>query len=1038
MSSEMLAAYHPAAVESAWAAWWEAQGYFKCDTEAAIAAGPEGRFVMVIPPPNVTGSLHLGHALTAAVEDALSRWHRMSGRPTMWLPGTDHAGIATQAVVEKRLARERGVTRHDLGREAFLKEVWAWKESYGSRITGQLRSLGVSADWSRERFTMDAGLSRAVVEAFVRLHADGAIYRDTRLVNWCPRLKTAISDIEVEYLELEKRTRISVPGHDATKTYEFGVLTSFAYKVAGGGGAEIVVATTRPETMLGDVAVAVHPDDPRYTSLHGAALVHPFFPDRRITVITDAELVDPAFGTGAVKITPAHDPNDYKCGKRHGLPLITVFTEDGRIAEAGGPRFAGLMRFDARVAVLKALEEEGLLRGKADNKMRLGICSRSGDVVEPLIKPQWYVRCGPMARAAADAVREGKLRLEPASHEATWFQWLDNIQDWCVSRQLWWGHRVPAYFVTVLDGRPAADSSSSEHWVVGRDEDEARAIAAARFGVPPTSLSLSQDEDVLDTWFSSALFPFATFGWPNVEAPDFRAFYPNSLLETGHDILFFWVARMVMMGWALTGELPFKTVYLHAMVRDKYGKKMSKSSGNVIDPLEVIGGCALEALHTKVREGNLPPKEVESAIKEQKLDFPDGIPECGADALRFGLLAYTVQGRDINLDISRVVAYRAFCNKLWNATRFALAHLAPDRYSPPHMADAIDELARSDALATRDRWILSRLDAAVRSVEASMQSYAFSAATAAAYDFWLYELCDWYLELIKPLMAGDATAAAAAGGNVAEAQRLSRTTLAVCLDTGLRLLHPFMPFVTEELWQRLPGRGMASRADGSGRADPPSIMIAPFPTPLPAGVGARPDVEADFALMQSIVRAGRGLRQEADLPPTREATFAVVAGSAAARAALEVQTRDIATLLRASSLRILGSQVSARVWRGHAGQGVTTSMAVPSHTSRSISCPCMQAEVGDGSSVAVVSESLSVHLQLKGLVDPAVEIAKLNARVLKVEDELAKLRKRMSAAGYEDKVPADVRAANSEVLEAGLKQVEVLRGLRATYESWAQ
>ena len=1010
----MLPAYHPAYVEAAWNAWWEKAGYYSCDPAAAEAAGQHGRFVMVIPPPNVTGSLHLGHALTASVEDCLTRWHRMCGRPVMWLPGTDHAGIATQAVVEKRLMKERGVTRHDLGREAFVKEVWEWKETYGSRITGQLRTLGVSVDWSRERFTMDAQLSAAVVEAFVRLHERGLIYRDTKLVNWCPRLRTAISDIEVEYIDIEKRTRLPVPGHDAGKTYEFGVLTSFAYKVKGSAtGEEIVVATTRPETMLGDVAVAVHPDDARYTHLHGAELVHPFFPERRVVVITDGELVDMAFGTGAVKITPAHDPNDYKCGKRHGLPFITVFTEDGRISEAGGPAFAGMMRFDARVAVVKALEEAGLARGKTDNKMRLGLCSRSGDVIEPLIKPQWYVKCDGMAKAAADAVRGGELKIEPDIHKPTWFGWLDNIQDWCISRQLWWGHRIPAYFVSVA-GQPRGESSDPANWVVGRTEEEARAKAAAARGVAPGDVTLEQDPDVLDTWFSSGLFPFATFGWPNTDSPDFRGFYPNSILETGHDILFFWVARMVMLGLTLTGSLPFHTVYLHAMVRDKYGRKMSKSLGNVIDPLEVIAGCDLETLHSKVREGNLPPKEVETAIKGQKLDFPDGIPECGADALRFGLLAYTLQGRDINLDINRVVGYRQFCNKLWNATRFALTHLAADKYTPRPLGDAIAELTSEAGwakLAVRDKWILGRLQAAITTANASLASYSFAGACSAVYDFWLYELCDYYLELIKPLMGGDAPSAASAGGDVAEAQRLSRTILALCLDTGLRLLHPFMPYVTEELWQRLPGRGLPWTSGPGGRADPPSIMIAPYPTPLGGVLGAGSDVSASvagveggFNLFRDVLRCGRSMRQDADIPPGKEAVFTLVVTSEAARAALEAQHRDLLTLLRASAVHTVTS----------AG------------------------DVEAGCSVGVVSEAVSLHLHLRGLVDPAVELKKLGAKALRLEDDIAKMRKRMATAGYEDKVPDDVRASNAEALGGFEAQLDIIRGLQAQYTSWLE
>ena len=570
----------------------------------------------------------------------------------------------------------------------LLKKVWEWKEEKGGVILNQLRRLGASVDHSRTVFTMDEQRGKAVTEAFVQMYEKGIIYRSTRLVNWSSALNTCISDIEVDHWEIPGRTMRAVPGHDPDKKYEFGTLTSFAYKVKG-SDEEVVVATTRLETMLGDVAVAVHPKDPRYAHLHGKELVHPYFPDRKVIVVTDDILVDMEFGTGAVKITPAHDPNDYECGKRHSLPQISILNDDGTI-NANGGKFQGMMRFDVRDALNKELEELGLHRGKVDNPMSIGTCSRSKDIVEPRLKPQWFVDCKELAKRSVDAVRGGDLKIVPNFHEKTWFRWLDNIRDWCVSRQLWWGHRIPAYEIKRKDGAPV----TCDPWVVARTEVEALTKAAERLGVSPDEVILEQDEDVLDTWFSSGLFPFASFGWPDVSSKDMPAFFPGTLLETGHDILFFWVARMVMMSLCLQDKLPFETVYLHAMVRDKHGRKMSKSLGNVIDPVEVIEGVTLAALNEKLRKGNLPEKEIEKATKGQQMDFPNGIPECGADALRFGLLAYTVQGRDVNLDINRVLAYRQFCNKLWQSTRFAMMNLGDD-FTPDE--DFAGKVARGDA-----------------------------------------------------------------------------------------------------------------------------------------------------------------------------------------------------------------------------------------------------------------------------------------------------------------------------------------------------
>uniref|UniRef100_A0A8C6KKB5 valine--tRNA ligase n=1 Tax=Nothobranchius furzeri TaxID=105023 RepID=A0A8C6KKB5_NOTFU len=817
--------YSPQYVEAAWYTWWEKQGFFK--PEKSIGEqNPRGMFMMCIPPPNVTGSLHLGHALTNAIQDCLTRWHRMRGETTLWNPGCDHAGIATQVVVEKKLMRERGLSRHDLGREKFIEEVWKWKNEKGDRIYHQLKKLGSSLDWDRACFTMDPKLSYAVQEAFIRMHDEGVIYRSKRLVNWSCTLNSAISDIEVDKKELTGRTLLPVPGYK--EKVEFGVLVSFAYKE------EVVVATTRIETMLGDTAVAVHPADPRYQHLKGKTVLHPFC-DRKMPIVFD-EFVDMNFGTGAVKITPAHDHNDYEVGERHNLTFINILDENGLLINVPPP-FLGMKRFEARKAVLQALKDRGQFKEIKDNPMVVPVCSRSKDIVEPLLKPQWYVNCSEMGKQAADVVREGKLKIIPDHHLKTWFNWMDNIRDWCISRQLWWGHRIPAYFITVGD----PSDTDGHYWVSGRSEEEAREKAARRFNVSVDKISLRQDEDVLDTWFSSGIFPFSIFGWPN-ETEDLKVFYPGTLLETGHDILFFWVARMVMMGLKLTGKLPFKEVYLHAVVRDAHGRKMSKSLGNVIDPLDVITGISLEGLHAQLTDSNLDALEVERAKQGQKADYPNGIPECGTDALRFALCAYTSQGRDINLDVNRILGYRHFCNKLWNAVKFAMKTLG-------------DDFAPLEKESVSDRWILSRLSAAVALCDAGFKAYDFPTITTAIYNFWLYELCDVYLESVKPVFIK------AEEDGVGQRQaRVCRQTLYTCLDGGLRLLSPVMPFVAEELYQRLPRR--------QPQTDPPSISVTSYPDTKEFCWNSE-EVDRDMEFIMTVVRTIRSLRADYNLTKTR-------------------------------------------------------------------------------------------------------------------------------------------------------------------------
>lgn len=626
-------AYDPKTIEEGRYEWWEQRGLFKPKFDENGNVSPKGVFVMSCPPPNVTGSLHMGHALMEALQDTLIRWQRMKGKTTLWLPGTDHAGISTQSVVEKMLWRTEKKTRHDLGRQEFTKKVWDWKDKYHANITNALRRMGGSFDWSREAFTMDPNFSAAVTETFVRLHEEGIIYRANRLVNWCVALNTSLSNLEVENKEVEGRTLLEVPGYD--RKVEFGVLTHFYYEIEGGEG-RIEIATTRPETMLGDSGIAVHPDDKRYQHLIGKKAKHPFV-DRLLPIVAD-DSVDPEFGTGAVKVTPAHDFNDFSRGQKHNLEFISIMNDDGTFNEKAGP-FAGMKRFDARYKVIEALKEKGLYVKWENNPMKIPRCAKSNDIIEPILKPQWWMKMDSLAEPAIKAVENGEIIIRPESAEKSYFRWLRNIGDWCLSRQLWWGHQAPAYFVEI-EGQKG-DDADGNLWVTGRTEEEARRKAEAKF--PGQKFTLRRDPDVLDTWFSSGLWPFATLGWPKQTA-DLEKLYPTTVLETGWDILFFWVARMIMLGLKLTGKVPFKEVYCHSLIRDSEGRKMSKSLGNVIDPLDVMEGISLQALHDKLLAGNLAENEIATATKYQKKAFPKGIPECGADALRFSLVQYTTGG----------------------------------------------------------------------------------------------------------------------------------------------------------------------------------------------------------------------------------------------------------------------------------------------------------------------------------------------------------------------------------------------------------
>ncbi|KAJ6819284.1 valine--tRNA ligase, mitochondrial 1 isoform X3 [Iris pallida] len=884
----------------------------------------------------------------------------MSGYNTLWVPGMDHAGIATQVVVEKKLMREKKLTRHDIGREKFVSEVWKWKNDYGGTILNQERRLGASLDWSRECFTMDERRSKAVTEAFVRLYQEGLIYRDQRLVNWDCTLRTAISDIEVDHKEIKEETLIKVPGYESP--VQFGVLTSFAYPLGGGLG-EIVVATTRIETMLGDTAIAIHSKDARYTHLHGKFAIHPFN-NRKLPIICDDILVDPKFGTGAVKITPAHDPNDFDVGKRHNLEFINIFTDDGKINSNGGVEFEGMPRFRARVAVLEALQAKGLYRGTQKNDMNLGICSRSNDVVEPMVKPQWFVDCNSMAKAALDAVMDKdnkKIEIIPEQYEHEWKRWLENIRDWCISRQLWWGHRIPAWYVTLEEDQLKHIGSYKDHWVVGRNEEEA--ISEANYKYPGKKFEIAQDPDVLDTWFSSGLFPLSVLGWPD-DTPDFNTFYPTSVLETGHDILFFWVARMVMLGMKLGGDVPFTKVYLHPMIRDAHGRKMSKSLGNVIDPLEVINGISLEGLHKRLEEGNLDPNELVMAKQGQEKDFPNGISECGADALRFALISYTAQSDKINLDVLRVVGYRQWCNKLWNAIRFAMSKLGDD-YSPPSVIVV-------DQMPSICKWILSVLNKAVMRTVSSFEAYKFSDASTAVYSWWQFQLCDVFIEAIKPYFFVESEYKCE--------RAASRDALWVCLDTGLRLLHPFMPFVTEELWQRLP------QAEGTTQRKE-SIMISEYPSVVEAWTNET--IESDMDIVLGAVRKLRSLRPTSDKNERRPACALC-------------RTEDVSNVIRSYEFEIvtLASLSSIKVLRED-----DTPPA--------------------GYAFDVVNEKLSMYLH-RGTLNAEAERDKLRKKKEEIERLQSGLAQITSAAGYKDKAPQNVQEDDIRRLNAYMEELKII------------
>ncbi len=900
--SELSKSYDPASIEEGWYQRWLDGDYFRADETS-----DKEPYTIVIPPPNVTGALHMGHALTNTIQDILIRWKRMDGYEALWLPGTDHAGIATQKMVEENLEKQ-GINRKDIGREAFLEHVWAWKEKYGDRIGLQLRRLGSSLDWSRERFTMDEGLSAAVREVFVRLHEEGLIYRDDRLVNWDPVRQTVLSDLEVEQEE------------------EDGFLWHLAYPVVG-TDEKLIVATTRPETLVGDTAVAIHPDDPRYKHLHGKFVALPLT-DRQIPIICDPEAANMEFGSGAVKITPAHDFNDFETGKRNNLERIQILDLDAKVNENAPEKYRGLDRYDARKAMLADMDALGLLVKEEPYRLAPGRSQRSGAVVEPLsVGKQWYVKMGPLAEPAIDRVRDGSIEFVPKSWEKTYFAWMENIRDWCISRQLWWGHRIPAWHC-----------GDCEHVSVSREDLDVCASCG--------SSNIAQDEDVLDTWFSSGLWPFSTLGWPE-DTATLKKFYPTQVMETGFDIIFFWVARMIFMGIHFIDEVPFSTVFLHAMVRDKEGAKMSKTKGNVIDPLHLIDGMTPDDI----------PEEERHQYRELLKDFPDGITAQGADALRFTLSIYAAAGRDIKLDVKRVEGYRAFINKLWNATRFALMVL--EDYEPVAFEPTDEDLSPAD------KWILTRLSDCVTSVNAGLNEYRFSDAAQAIYDFAWHEFCDWYLELSKPILYGDDTP-------IPGTREAAQGTLLHVLDTILKLAHPFMPFVTEELWAALPKSAEQAEV----------LCISDWPN-----AGDRPefrDAEAQVAAVTTVITGIRRVRGESDIPPSKPLPRVLaLTDDAALRAALEAQTPYITRQAKAVSIEI--GPLSAE----RPENAATT-----------------------------VQAGVEIIIPLEGLVDFAAERVRIEKEIAKVDKDIAMFTKKLSNERFIANAPEAVVAKDRAKLEA--------------------
>jgi valyl-tRNA synthetase len=982
--------YNPHAIEQRWYQTWEENGYFAPQGSGSAAGGrtpeaaaPQGRgsaaggrtpeaaapatdtgdnadaYCIMIPPPNVTGTLHMGHAFQDTIMDALTRYHRMKGDNTLWQPGTDHAGIATQMVVERQLAAE-GKSRHDLGRDAFIERVWEWKAESGGHITRQLRRMGASPDWTRERFTMDEGLSDAVKEVFVRLHEEGLIYRGKRLVNWDPVLHTAVSDLEVISEE------------------EQGYLWHFRYPLSDGSG-HLVVATTRPETMLGDTAVAVHPEDERYRHLIGKTITLPLV-GREIPIIGD-DYVEMDFGTGCVKITPAHDFNDYAMGQCHGLPMINVLTVDAKINDEAPEKYRGLDRYEARDEIVHDLRELELLEKIDDHKLMVPRGDRTGTVIEPFLTDQWFVdltretqpdgRPGGKAaitEPAIQAVRSGDIKFTPKNWENTYFQWLENIQDWCISRQIWWGHRIPAWY----------DEQGKVY--VGRSEAEVRDKYQLGAGI-----ALSQDNDVLDTWFSSALWPFSTLGWPE-QTDALRTFYPTSVLVTGFDIIFFWVARMIMMGKKFMGEVPFREIYIHGLVRDSHGQKMSKSKGNVLDPIDLIDGIDLETLVAKRTSNMMQPELAKKIEKATRAEFPDGIPAFGTDALRFTFASLASTGRDINFDLGRIEGYRNFCNKLWNAANYVLmqtegkddaqgsASVAGGRTPGATKAQEADY-----ELSNADRWIISRLQQTEKTVVEAIDNYRFDIAASAIYEFTWDEYCAWYLELSKPVLYDEHSAP--------ELQRGTRRTLVRVLETILRLAHPIMPYITEEIWQKI-----APLAGKDGN----TIMLQPYPVADESKIDEKAEREMKW-VMEFIVGV-RKIRSGMNIAPSKPLPVLLEGGSAQDIAWLDANEAFIKSLARTESITWLAP-----------------------------------GEEAPESATSLVGE-MKILVPMAGLIDKEAELARLAREIDRLENEVQRVEGKLNNEKFVGKAPADVVQKERDKLAEAKSSLDSLKDQRTKIE----